>query len=114
MVHERDQEFQKLLFSVRVSTRYHVRRRMFFDTIYQWLRGLSVVFGSATFVAAVSNNFGTGFLAVIALVVTVATAISIVVEPAGKARLHDGLARRFIALEHEMLHHYIKELTEGD
>src|SRR5712691_9855656 len=99
MTREFKEEYQKLLFSVRLSIRYHIRRRMFFDTTYQYIRCLLVIFGSATFVAAVSNNLGAPYTAVIALVVTISSAISLVMEPARKARLHDDLARRFITLE---------------
>ena len=40
-------KFEKLLFSVRLSIRYHTRRRMFFDRMNKFFSFLTVLSGTA-------------------------------------------------------------------
>ena len=87
-----------LLFGVRRSVRYHVRRRMFFDRLNLFASAVSVVFGSAA-MAALLGELGRGWVAAAAGVVTVVSAVNLVVGAARMARLHADLARRFIELD---------------
>src|SRR5688500_7282951 len=83
------EKYDRLLFSVRLSVRYHTRRRLFFETIDQWTNGLSVVFGSATFAAVFSKI--TTLAMVTGLLTSIFSAISVVMAPGRKARLHHDL-----------------------
>lgn len=87
-----------LLFGVRRSIRYHSRRRMFFDRWQTVTSAVSVVFGSATVVTILGAN-SPKFAVMAAVVVTLASAVDLVVGTAKAARDHSDLAKRFISLE---------------
>lgn len=91
-----------LLFGVRRSIRYHVRRRMFFDRLNLTASAVSVIFGSAAMVAML-NDLGRGWVTAAAAVVTVFATINLVVGSARMARLHADLARRFVELEQQIV-----------
>lgn len=91
-----------LLFGVRRSIRYHVRRRMFFDRLNLTASAVSVIFGSAA-MAAMLGDLGRGWVTAAAAVVTVVSAINLVVGAARMARLHADLARRFVELEQQIV-----------
>jgi hypothetical protein len=46
----------KLLFGVRRSIRYHMRRRRFFDRLDFWTRFLTVITGGGTVISAASEG----------------------------------------------------------
>jgi hypothetical protein len=94
-------EWDDLLFGVRRSVRYHTRRRMFFDRFDLITSALSVIFGSAT-VFTVLSIYQKIAIAVAASV-TVLSSLDIVVGAPKAAGLHEGLARRFVALERSMI-----------
>jgi hypothetical protein len=93
-------ELHSLLFAVRRSIRYHNRRRRFFDGFDKTVKVLGVVGGSAAFAASIGqhNVIAIWFAAAVAF----ASAISLVIGPSQAARLHEGLARRFAQLEHDI------------
>jgi hypothetical protein len=85
-----------LLFSVRRSIRYHNYRRRFFDNLSTVVQLATVIFGSATVFAVMS---GLGVAVYVAAMVTILSAINIVISPVRKSILHAELAKRFIDLE---------------
>jgi hypothetical protein len=93
-------ELHNLQFGVRRSIRYHNRRRRFFDGFDRLVKVLSVIGGSAAVVAVTARYPQLGM--VLAGVVAVLSAISLVVAPAQAARLYGELARRFANLEYKM------------
>jgi len=95
-------ELHELLFCVRRSVRYHVRRRKFFERFNLAVQALAVIFGSAT-IYAVLGQLGEAWAIGAAAVVTVTSAVNLVVDTPRLARLHYDLARRFIELEREIV-----------
>lgn len=95
-------KYHDLFFGVRRSIRYHTRRRAFFDTCHTVVNFIGVVFGSAT-ILGVLGTMGQGWTIGAAVIVTVSSALDLVIGTAGKARVHHDLARRFIELEKQML-----------
>lgn len=93
-----DETVHGLLFGVRRSVRYHVRRRMFFDRLNLSASAASVIFGSAA-MAAMLSNLGTEWVVLATGIVTILSAINLVVGSSRMARLHADLAKRFIDLE---------------
>ena len=91
-----------ILFGVRRSVRYHTRRRMFFDRLDVVVQALAVIFGSVT-IYTLFEGYHRRVSAIVAAVVTVLSATNLVVGSNRMARLHHDLARRFIALEKEIL-----------
>ncbi|UVM52191.1 hypothetical protein LOY38_09195 [Pseudomonas sp. B21-015] len=95
--------WEKMLFGVRRSSRYHQCRRGFFDRIDRLSNIASLVFGSAAFygvlqgpdtkVLALWTSAGVAFLGVVNLVWGCAI----------RARDHSDFMRRYVALEQRML-----------
>lgn len=85
-----------LLFAVRRSIRYHNYRRRFFESLATLVQLVTVICGSATVFAVIS---GWGVAVYVAAMVTVLSAINLVVSPTRKSILHADLAKRFIDLE---------------
>lgn len=97
-----DDMIHALLFDVRRSVRYHVRRRMFFDRINLAASAASVIFGSAA-MAAMLGGLGQEWVMAAAGMVTILSAINLVVGSSRMARLHADLARKFIELEKQII-----------
>lgn len=90
-----------LLFNVRLCIRYHNRRRSWFDMLNLGANALSVIL-SAGAIAALRVQADQ--IAVwCALVITVVSGFNLVLRTSERARQHHDLARRFIALEQEVL-----------
>ena len=96
------QRHHRLLFGVRRSVRYHNRRRMFFDRCHVVTSFLGVIFGSATFLSILAGA-GSGYALAAAAIVTLSSAIDLVVGTVKMARLHADLARQFISLEKALI-----------
>jgi hypothetical protein len=92
---------ETLLFNVRLSIRYHNRRRSFFDTVNLAASFIAVVFGSAA-IAALWSKWPDGAVYAAALVSLVSGA-NLVLRSSERARQHHELARRFIELEQKVL-----------
>jgi hypothetical protein len=91
-----------LLFGVRRSIRYHLRRRSFFETWNTLTQALAVIFGSAAIGGALKEGYA--LLAIVAAaLVTIFSAVNLVVGTTRKARLHEELSKRFFALERELI-----------
>ena len=97
-----EESLHDVLFGIRRSIRYHVRRRMFFDRLNLSASALSVIFGSAA-MAAIIGKLGSEWVAAAAGIVTVISTINLVVGSARMARLHSDLARKFIDLEKKIV-----------
>ena len=91
----------ELLWGVRRSVRYHMRRCRFFDTFHAFTSFVGVFAGSG---AAVTYLWGKhpDYATIGALSVAIMSSIDLVVGTGPKARLHNELAKRFIELEKEM------------
>jgi hypothetical protein len=86
-------EWNDLLFGVRRSVRYHSRRRMFFDRLHTVTSALGVIFGSAT-ILAVLTEAGPRYAVLAAAVVTIFSALDLVIGTDRSARLHQDLAEK--------------------
>jgi hypothetical protein len=92
----------KFLFGVRRSVRYHNCRRVHYDRLSNLSSILSILAGSASF-ALLLANAGKLMPLVASVVVTVSSALNLVVGPARRARDHSDLAKRFVTLEKEIV-----------
>ena len=104
-----NKKVSNLLFGVRRSIRYHLRRRRFFDNIHKTSTFLSALSGTAT-IAAVLAKAGPALTITFAALVAIFSISDLVVGTAQAARLHDDLARRFFNLEKIIIS--TKEITE--
>ncbi len=99
-----DERWHLLCFDLRLSSRYHVERRRYFDRLHTAVAALSAVLGSATVVALMSEMaHGRELAIVLSLAVAAGAAVDSVIGFARRATDHAGLARRFIDLERRFL-----------
>ena len=96
-----DREWHDLLFGVRRSIRYHSRRRQFFERWHLMTSFLSVLLSSATVASLLTGQSMWGVVA--AGIVTLLSALDLVVGTATRARNHHDLVRRFTDVEREMI-----------
>lgn len=103
-------ECHELLFNVRRSVRYHNRRRTFFERFHLLTNTIAVIFGSAT-ILTVLSDVSPYYPVAAGATVSFAAALDLVWGFSRMACLHADLARRFIALEREMVlaRHYTEE-----
>ena len=94
--------YSDLLFGVRRSVRYHRRRERFLDVAGAWFRVLTAGAGAATALALLAE-FSAWQVSTAAVATAVFSVLDIVFMPERTARLHNELARDFIALEQDML-----------
>lgn len=92
---------ETLLFNVRLSVRYHHRRRAFFDTLNLAAHACSVIFGSAAIAALLKSSQDLVLYA--SAIVTVMATLNLVLRSSERARLHHDLAKRFMTLEQKLL-----------
>jgi hypothetical protein len=93
-----ERDSHNLLFDIRRSIRYHHRRRAFFDRLDQMTNMVSVIFGSAAVYGVLEQEYKVLALTAAGLV-TVLSAINLVLGSAQRARAHSDFARQFIELE---------------
>ncbi len=92
----------QLLWRVRLSNLYHLKRERFLDGADKTSKAISALGSGAAFMQIKSNpDIGLWITALIALVAT----LSLVYSPASKARKHAELARDFKRLEAEISDH---------
>lgn len=97
-------EWHGLLFDIRRSIRYHNRRRAFYDQLDQISNMLSVIFGSAAIYGVMESNVNMKPVALVAAgLVTVLSAVNLVLGSALKGRAHADFSRQFIELEKKMV-----------
>lgn len=100
-----DIDYDRLLFGVQRSVRYHRHRQRFLDRVRDSGALLTAFGGSAT-LAAVLAGLPSGWewaLPAVAALTALAGAHELVFGTARAARLHDGLARDFVALEKDLV-----------
>lgn len=89
---------QQLLFIIRKSIRYHNARRLFYERLHSLSTAACVIFATATTIAVMAN-VGPYVAAGVAGLVTLVSVLDLVIGTVSKARMHQDLARRHIALE---------------
>ncbi|MGH1593453.1 hypothetical protein ACRBEJ_05375 [Yersinia proxima] len=95
-------DWEGLLFDVRRSVRYHNRRRAWFDRLDQTTNVLSLIFGSAA-IYGVLSQANTNLAVLSAAIVTVFSAINLVVGSSQRARAHFDFSRKYFELEQKMI-----------
>lgn len=94
--------WEGLLFDIRRSVRYHNRRRAFFDRLDQTTNVLSLIFGSAA-IYGVLSQANPNWAVLSAAVVTIFSAVNLVVGSSQRARAHFDFARKYFELEQKMI-----------
>ena len=79
-----------------VAMRYHGCRRSFFDGLSRLNPALSIIFGGAAFATVVSDLKALAVAS--SLIVAVASALDLAFSISDRARMHEGLCRRWSAL----------------
>ena len=97
-----DAPFHDLLFSVRRSVRYHMRRQAFFDGVGEFLTLMALIAASTTVLVRVAWPDSVAVL-VVASVSVLAQALALTWTPGRRARQHNEIARSFIDLEQKMV-----------
>lgn len=100
------EEFDRLLFSVRRSVRYHDQREGFFLLVRHMADLLVIVFGVVTVILlaeAIDEDWVLDARLIIPLIGPVAVAIVLVTRVTEKGTLHQELKRDFIRLEQRMV-----------
>lgn len=92
-----------LLFRVQRAARYHRRRMRLFDRVGKWASGLSVVFSSAAMASLLPAESYDTLAALAALVVVIVQTFDLTIGSSKAAREHSELARRYVALEAQMV-----------
>ena len=94
-------DYHSLTFGVRRSIRYHSHRRGFYDRFNLFVNAFALIMGSATVIGTLNNQWHS--LAVFfAMLVTILSAVNLVVGSSRQARLHHDLCKRFIELEKQI------------
>jgi hypothetical protein len=88
-------------FRIRVSVRYHQRRARWFESWDLWVKGLSVMLGTAAVAALWKDHEDAAAWA--AAIITAATTLSLVFGFSTKSRQHADLARKYLDLEAELV-----------
>ncbi len=99
-------EYDDLLFGVRRSVRYHDRRVSFYDRSHNLVLFLVLIGGSSavvTFTAEFAQGWPIWTSLLPAALVSALAGLDLVIGSARKARKHDILKYRFIALEARMI-----------
>lgn len=94
-------ELHKLLFGVRRSARYHLRRRRFFERWHSVTNLVGLATGSAAIASVLSKH--EWWALVSGVVVAVLSGFDLVVGTVAMAREHSDLARRFVLLERDIV-----------
>jgi hypothetical protein len=95
-------QLAKLLFGIRRSIRYHNCRRAYFDRINSLSSFISVLFSSAA-IASLLASGGKAFLLAASSIVSIVSALNLVLGASRKAREHSDFAKRFVMLEKDIV-----------
>lgn len=98
----RAEEHYKLLFAARRSVLYHRHRQRFLERVHN-VGSLLTAFGGSATVATLLSRLPEAWALAAATVTAFSGAHELVFGTARGARLHDGLAREFVALEQELV-----------
>jgi hypothetical protein len=103
---EVEEEWRALLFGVRRSVRYHMRRCRFFELFHSFTNVIGVIAGSSAAVTAFAElphqEWRVLGPVIAGAIVAIASTVDLVVGTAAAARLHNDLAKQFVELEKEM------------
>ena len=100
-----EKDYNRLLFGVRRSVRYHSRRRQHYERLHNAVLFLALVLGSvtvATFAAAIGADWPLWLKSLPAATVSLLAGLDLVVGSTRQAWLHADLARQFIDLERRL------------
>ncbi len=103
------QDIHAMLFDVRRSSRYHNRRRMFFDYISKWSDTITAISGSGTIISILSDTGSETVTTTLAAITAIAAVINLVFDTKGNARAHHDFARQFILIEKELIKQNVTE-----
>ena len=95
--------YDSLIFSIRRSVRYHIKRQQFFERMSKSIEIITIFSAIGTLSAAFSETIGSCMTLVFAFIVALFSTIDLVVGTSEMIRLHSDLARRFISLEKDMV-----------
>lgn len=95
-------DFEDLLFQVRISRRYHNKRRGFLEAVNRSASALAIIVGSAAATAIFAGVFSP-ILVMLAFISAVLSSLDLAFGVGAKAALHSELWRRFTNLEQQML-----------
>lgn len=95
-------EIHELEFYVQRNVRYHMRRGAFFLRWSRFTAFVGVVFGSATVTSLITSSSAV-IVGGSALLVTLASAVDLVVGTGQRAWLHNDLRKRYLDIESELL-----------
>lgn len=97
-----ENNWEGLLFDIRRSVRYHNRRRAFYDRLDQFTNVISLIFGSTAIYSTLADI--SNIWAVLSgAVVTIFSAINLVVGSSQRSRSHFDFAKSFVELETKMI-----------
>lgn len=99
---KQETELHELGFYVQRNIRYHMRRGSFFLRWSRFTAFVGVIFGSAAVTGLVATS-STVMVGIAALVVTLASAVDLVVGTGQRSWLHNDLRKRYLDIEAEML-----------
>lgn len=102
-----------ILFGIRRSSRYHQRRRGFFDRLDRFSNITSVVFGSTAFVGVLQGPDTKALALWASAGLAVLGAVNLVFGSAVRARDHSDFMRRYVELEQRMLQPPSEELLRS-
>lgn len=105
-------EVYGLLFDIRRSARYHLRRRSFFDRLHKATAAINVISASTSFVGIISSL--PLLSTVSAATVTIISTLDLVIGSSQMAREHSDLAKSFIDLERAIIKKPNDKITEED
>lgn len=97
-----DRAHHELLFGVRRSVRYHMRRVSSLDGFHGFVIFMAFVLSLAT-IAILGTELAPGWKLLPAALTSLLVAVDLLIGSSRKARQHADLARRFIELERKMV-----------
>ena len=95
-------KFDDLLFNVRVSIRYHRRRRDFFKRWHARANAIIIILGSAS-VFSLLNEWGKLLGSLPGLIVTIVATFDLVFSTCSKISTHGNIVRRLLSIEEEIV-----------
>jgi len=97
-MNEEAEHWEDLVWHMRRSIRYHMRRVRFYDLWHVWTNMIGIIFGSAT-ALTILGGLGPSYTVAASFVVSIAFMLDLFVGTARMSRQHQGLASKFIGLQ---------------
>ena len=101
MAYARSQDLDDLLFGVRRSVRYHMRRQRYFDRVNDF--GMIVTFLAGGSTLATVLALGHVFQIIAATLTAIVSASHVIFSPARRARDYNAIAQSFVGLEQDII-----------